>query len=156
VNRIAAPAGPELPLPESCASTLVLDTNVVLDLLVFDDVRTLSLKSGLLQGRLHWLATPPMREELARVLDYGHIAARLALGSRRAGDVLESFDRHARMVGVPVRAPVICSDPDDQMFIDLAVHHRCMLLSKDAAVLTLKKRLAAMQVNACAAFPAPS
>jgi predicted nucleic acid-binding protein len=60
------------------------------------------------------------------------------------------------MVGVPVRAPVICSDPDDQMFIDLAVHHRCMLLSKDAAVLTLKKRLAAMQVNACAAFPAPS
>ena len=134
--------------------TLVLDTNVVLDLLVFDDVRTLSLKSGLLQGRLHWLATPPMREELARVLDYGHIAARLALGSRRAGDVLEGFDRHARMVGVPVRAPVICSDPEDQMFIDLAVHHRCMLLSKDAAVLTMTRRLALLDVIAAPFMPA--
>jgi predicted nucleic acid-binding protein len=36
---------------------------------------------------------------------------------------------------------VRCRDPDDQMFIDLAVAHRAVLLSKDALVLRLAKRL---------------
>lgn len=156
MNARGAPAEPQGRLPASGVLPLVLDTNVVLDLFVFDDARTLSLKSELLQGRLHWLATPPMREELERVLQYTPILSRLALASRCAGDVLGSFDQHTRIVDVPARAPVICSDPDDQMFIDLAVHHRCLLLSKDAAVLSLKKRLAAMQVTACAVFPASS
>ncbi|MDB5944967.1 MAG: putative toxin-antitoxin system toxin component, family, partial [Ramlibacter sp.] len=38
--------------------------------------------------------------------------------------------------------------PDDQKFIDLAVAHRALLLSKDRAVLALRKRLAALQVRA--------
>jgi hypothetical protein len=36
------------------------------------------------------------------------------------------------------------------MFIDLAVRHRCLLLSKDAAVLMLKGKLAALQVEVSA------
>ncbi len=48
------------------------------------------------------------------------------------------------------RAAVTCADPDDQMFIDLAVRHQCMLLSKDAAVLTLKNKLAALRVEVSA------
>ena len=36
---------------------------------------------------------------------------------------------------------VRCRDPDDQMFIDLAVAHRAQLLSKDALVLRLARRL---------------
>ena len=136
--------------------TLVLDTNIVLDLFIFDDVQSRPLRAALSGGGLHWLATRPMREELERVLGYDHIAARLAASGQLAADVLTGFDRHARLVDVPDRAPLTCADPNDQMFIDLAVRHQCTLLSKDNAVLALRKRLACMQVNASAALPASS
>jgi predicted nucleic acid-binding protein len=70
--------------------------------------------------------------------------------------VLERFDRQARIVQAPDKAPVTCSDPDDQKFIDLAVSHRCLLLSKDAAVLKLKRKLAALEVSVVAAIPPAS
>lgn len=133
---------------------LVLDTNVVLDLFVFDDAQSRPLKAGLERGDWDWVATEAMRNELERVLDYPHICARLALSRLAAADVLAGFDRHARLVEAPPRAGVSCSDPDDQKFIDLAVRHKCLLLSKDAAVLTMKKRLAALDVNALCALPA--
>jgi len=126
--------------------TLVLDTNVVLDLLVFRDPSAAPLQAGLAQRRLRWLATPAMRDEFERVLGYAQIAARLAGAGVGADEALLGFDRHACIVEAPARAPLACSDPDDQHFIDLAVHRRCPLLSKDAAVLALKPRLAALQV----------
>ena len=46
--------------------------------------------------------------------------------------------------------------PDDQMFIDLAVRHQCLLLSKDAAVLTLKNKLAVLQVEVGAVIASQS
>jgi putative PIN family toxin of toxin-antitoxin system len=130
--------------------TLVLDTNIVLDLFVFGDARSQPLKARLLDGRLDWLATRPMRDELEHVLAYSHIEAWLGRLPLAAVDVLAGFDRHARLVDVPARAAITCADPDDQMFIDLAVRHQCLLLSKDAAVLTLKKKLAALQVEVSA------
>jgi predicted nucleic acid-binding protein len=135
---------------------LVLDTNVALDLLVFGDASAAPLQAALEAGRLRWLATSAMRDEFARVLGYAPIAARLAAAGVAAGDALTGFDRHACIVEAPARAPVTCSDPDDQQFIDLAVHHRCALLSKDAAVLALKSRLAAMQVETAAVLAACS
>ena len=136
--------------------TLVLDTNIVLDLFVFDDALAKPLKAGLERGDWGWVATQAMRDELERVLDYPHIGSRLALYRLAAADVLAGFDRHARIVEVPAKAGVTCSDPDDQKFIDLAVQHKCLLLSKDAAVLTMKKRLAALEVSAQCAIPASS
>ena len=127
--------------------TLVLDTNIVLDLFVFDDAKSQPLKARLLDGRLDWLATRPMRDELERVLAYSHIEAWLARMPIAAPEVLARFDRHVRLVDVAQPAPVRCSDPDDQIFIDLAVRHQCMLLSKDAAVLKLKNKLAVLQVE---------
>ena len=50
------------------STPIVLDTNVVLDLLVFDDPATPALQQALDDGALRWIATPVMREELARVL----------------------------------------------------------------------------------------
>jgi len=127
---------------------LVLDTNIVLDLLVFGDPQAQPVSQGLLAGTLHWLATPPMREELARVLAYPKLALRVA-HHRGSGDaVLADFDRHARLVEPAPKAPVTCGDPDDQKFIDLAVAHRCILLSKDFEVLRMRKRLAQLQVQA--------
>lgn len=123
------------------STPIVLDTNVVLDLLVFDDPATPALQQALSEGALRWIATPVMREELARVLEYPHLVARLDHYCLSADAVLASFERQVQLVDVAPRAPMVCRDPDDQKFIDLAVAHRAQLLSKDHAVLRLKKRL---------------
>ena len=124
---------------------LVLDTNIVLDMLVFRDPRTHALHAALFDDPvmpdLLWLATAPMREELARVLAYPHIAVRLAFHGLQAAQVLSQFDARARIVSVAPKAPATCKDPDDQKFIDLAVSHGATLLSKDKAVLCMRRRL---------------
>jgi len=135
---------------------LVLDTNVVLDLLVFRDPAAAALDDGLACGRLHWLATAAMRDELERVLGYPAVARRLAAADLDPRQVLDEFDARSQRVAAPGRAAVTCSDPDDQCFIDLAVHHGCALLSKDAAVLALAPRLAGLGVLAGATLPVPS
>ncbi|MBE7366821.1 PIN domain-containing protein [Ramlibacter pallidus] len=127
---------------------LVLDTNIVLDLLVFSDPQARPLSEGLRAGTLGWLATAAMREELARVLDYPKLAPRVMFHRGGSAAVLADFDRHAALVDTPAKAPVTCGDPDDQKFIDLAVAHRCTLLSKDDEVLRMKKRLAQLHVLA--------
>ena len=128
-------------------TALVLDTNIVLDAFVFADEAARPLLPALAQGRLQWIATPAMREELARVLDYPQIVPRLAFYALRAQDVLAAFDLHAVQVAPPLKAPVTCSDPDDQKFIDLAVARQAILLSKDRAVLAMTQRLAAWSVQ---------
>jgi putative PIN family toxin of toxin-antitoxin system len=132
---------------------LVLDTNVVLDVLVFGDPAAGPVARGLEEGSLRWLATPAMREELARVLAYPKLAPRVALHRGAAQAVLADFDRHAQLVAVPAKAPLTCGDPDDQKFIDLAIAHRCLLLSKDGEVLRMKKRLARLAVVAAPSLP---
>jgi putative PIN family toxin of toxin-antitoxin system len=125
---------------------LVIDTNIVLDLLVFEDPAQAALRDAVQQGQVVWLATPAMRDELERVLTYPQVARRLLARLRTDQEVLAHFDSRSRRVPPAARAPVRCRDPDDQIFIDLAVAHRAELLSKDALVLRLRKRLAALGV----------
>ena len=124
---------------------VVIDTNVVLDLFVFDDPAVAPLRAALVEGRLDWIASEAMREELRRVLDYPHLARRL--GDTGSAAVLADFDRHTRRVEPADKAPFTCRDPDDQRFIDLAVAHGAPLLSKDAHVLALARRLARVGVR---------
>lgn len=133
---------------------LVIDTNIVLDLFVFADEQAGRLLHALEGGGLCWLATPAMRQELERVLGYAQIVPRLAHYRLQAGQVLDRFDGHARLVEPPSKAPVTCSDPDDQKFIDLAFAHRTFLLSKDRAVLAMARRLAAHAVLVRSTLPA--
>ena len=133
-------------------TAIVLDTNIVLDVFVFADEASRPLLPALEAGCLQWLATAPMRDELARVLAYPQIVPRLDYYGLQAADVLARFDEHARLVDVPAKAPVTCSDPDDQKFIDLAVARQALLLSKDRAVLSMKKRLLAWSVRAQSAL----
>ena len=123
-------------------TAIVLDTNIVLDLWVFDDPASEPLRTAVQAGALAWLATAAMREELQRVLDYPHIARRLAARAMGADTVLAHFDRHARLQPEAPKAPYVCKDADDQKFIDLAVQHGAALHSKDAQVLCMKNRLA--------------
>ena len=128
------------------ATPLVLDTNIVLDAFVFADVAAGPVRQGLADGSLDWIATGPMRVELERVLAYPQIVPRLAFHALTAADVLAAFDRHARIVPVAPKIGFACKDPDDQAFIDLAAAHRAVLLSKDRAVLCMRKRLAGLGV----------
>ena len=88
-----------------------------------------------------------LRVELERVLAYPQIMPRLTFYQLSAAVVLAHFDAHARLLPVPAKAPVTCSDADDQMFIDLAVAQRSTLLSKDKAVTSMQKRLLALGVR---------
>ncbi len=132
--------------PRPLAPSLVLDTNIVLDVFVFNDAAAQPVRDALAAGDWDWIATPAMRVELARVLAYPQIVPRLNFYQLSAGDVLAQFDARARLVPVPAKAPVTCSDADDQMFIDLAVVQRSTLLSKDKAVTSMAKRLLALGV----------
>ncbi len=124
----------------------VLDTNIVLDVFLFADPAAQPLRDALAQARIRWIRTAPMREELARVLGYPHIAKRMNFYQRSAEDLLRDYDTHSHQVEVAPRAPLRCKDPDDQCFIDLAVAHQAGLLSKDHAVLCMAKRLRGLGV----------
>jgi putative PIN family toxin of toxin-antitoxin system len=120
---------------------LVLDTNVVLDWLAFGHPVGASFAEALASGRCRWICTRAMRDELADVI------ARDAL-KRWAIDapaVLTVFDALAVDVGTP--APIAaatslrCADPDDQMFIDLAIARSAhALVTRDRALLRLASR----------------
>ena len=138
------------PLP----TVLVLDTNIVLDLFVYEDPATVPLRERLADAQTRWLATPVMREELRRVLDYPQVLKRLASRTLTAELVLAAFDARVQIVEVAPKAPYTCKDGDDQQFIDLAVQHRATLLSKDKAVLCMRKRLATLGVAVGRQWPA--
>ena len=122
-------------------SAVVLDTNIVLDLLLFQNPQAQGLRQALDKQQLQWLATPPMREELLRVLAYPKFAVVLARLGHSVAPLLAQWNAEVSLVEVAPRCAVRCRDPNDQMFIDLAVAHRAHLLSKDALVLRLAKRL---------------
>ncbi len=127
---------------------ILLDTNIVLDLFVFNDPETPALLLALQAGRLRWIASQPMRDELERVLAYTHIVPRLAFYQLSAADVLERFDAMVQIVDAAPKVQLTCKDADDQKFIDLAVAHQAVLLSKDHAVLALAKRMRPFGVQA--------
>jgi len=131
---------------------VVIDTNVVLDLWLYQDPATPALRQALAQGEVTWLATQVMRDELERVLAYPHIAARLALGQQTAADVLAQFDAHAQLMPVAAKCQFVCKDGDDQKFIDLAAAHQAQLISKDKAVLTMRNRMARLGVTVTKVF----
>ncbi|MDR7095395.1 putative PIN family toxin of toxin-antitoxin system [Hydrogenophaga laconesensis] len=135
---------------------LVLDTNIALDLFVFQDPATAPLRAALDRKAGAWLATAAMREELARVLAYPQIARRLATQARPAQDVLDAFDRHTQCVPDAPKAAYTCKDADDQKFIDLAAAHHATLVSKDDAVLCMAKRLARVGVHVCREWKEPA
>ena len=135
---------------------VVIDTNIVLDMWVFDDPRSRPLDEALQSGGLRWLASAEMREELLRVLGYPHLVQRMVLRGVSAPDVLAQFDRYAERVAVAERAPYVCNDADDQKFIDLAVAHQATLISKDKEVLRMKNRLARLGVAVLPVWVVPA
>jgi uncharacterized protein len=121
---------------------VVLDTNAVLDWLVFANAEMRPLADAIEGGGVRWLATPRMRGELERVLAY----TALQQWNPDCERTLTAFDRHATICAEPTGSgfcPLICTDPDDQVFIDLAITHRATwLVTRDRALLKLRRRAA--------------
>ena len=131
---------------------VVVDTNVALDLLIFSDRATVPRRQLLAEGRLAWIATQVMRDELERVLAYPHIVGRMDYYRVDAAQVLAAFDAQARLVAIAPRVAYVCKDTDDQKFIDLAAAHRAILLSKDKAVICMRKRLLTLDAHVATAL----
>ena len=129
-------------LPLAAAPSLVLDTNIVLDWLVFRNPEFASLQAAIHSGEVRWLATADMRQELAYVLAGGRF-------DRWTPDIpalWAAWDRHCLEVARPVASSSVgwprCTDPDDQKFIDLAIAESAQwLVSRDRAVLKVARRL---------------
>jgi putative PIN family toxin of toxin-antitoxin system len=116
---------------------VVLDTNVSLDWLVFRDARVAPLAAAIEGGHVPWLACASMREELAHMLAHRTLAA-WAPDRERA---LAIFDSMAQLQRAPPPRRLLCSDPDDQVFIDLALAGRARwLVTHDRALLKLARR----------------
>jgi len=129
------------------AGALVLDTNIVLDLLVFRDASTAALAEALSSGARVWHATPAMRAELQRVLAYPKLQSWMDHTGADASQVMAQFDRLSQVHPEVAIGPPRCRDPDDQKFIDLALALPATLLSKDQAVLRLHAALVARGVT---------
>lgn len=126
----------------------VLDTNVILDWLVFDDPVVAPLVRHVESGAATLLTRADCRTEFERVLAY----PRFRRFPERLATALARYDRwHVPCpdaAGAPGDHPVAlpqCGDPDDQKFIELARDGAAgWLVSKDKEVLRLGRRLAAL------------
>jgi putative PIN family toxin of toxin-antitoxin system len=131
------------------ALRLVLDTNVWLDWLVFDDPAVAPIKAAVAAAAAEVFIDAACEHELERVLTYpfrkavleaavqaAHLAAcrRITAGSRIPDP---GFGE-----GQGPSSPLpVCRDPDDQKFLELARTCRAdFLISKDRALLDLARR----------------
>ncbi len=130
---------------------VVLDTNAVLDWLLFKDAGMAPLAEAIETCALRWLATARMRQELLRTLAY----PALNKWKPNSEHTLASFDRWAFICPEPEPArsgALVCSDPDDQVFIDLALaRHARWLVSHDRALHKLARHAA--RAGVCVVLP---
>lgn len=125
---------------------VVLDTNTVLDWLVFGDAIACGVGMAITSGRVRWLASPRMLAELRAVLSRP-LAPRWDEAREHALTI--DAGRWAVLCAEPSLAShqLVCRDPDDQVFIDLAREHSpAVLLTRDRALLALRRRAAALGV----------
>jgi predicted nucleic acid-binding protein len=127
---------------------LVLDTNVVLDWLVFGDASANRIGQAIANGQLIWLATPQMLLEWRTVVSQP-LGVRWDAARQRALTVdVTAWCRLRDDVVLGADLRLACRDPDDQIFIDLALRSRpCVLLTRDRALLALRRRARARGVT---------
>ena len=123
---------------------LVLDTQIWLDWLVFDDPGVRALRNAVERGRAQVFMDAACDAELERVLAYdlgrhsippAAQAAALAQ-ARRLSSRIENTLTPAERTGLPR-----CRDADDQIFLEAALAARAdVLVTKDRALLELNRR----------------
>ncbi len=123
---------------------LVLDTNVWIDWLVFDDPAVAPLMAARQHGGMRIVVNEPCLEELNLVLAYPEFGLDEAQKKSHLAQVDRCTIRHGDQR--PARRTVLprCRDPDDQKFLTLALDAAAdWLLTRDKALLKLNRRLKA-------------
>jgi putative PIN family toxin of toxin-antitoxin system len=119
--------------------TLILDTNILLDILVFDDQRAHPLRAALSNHELDALVTEETLDEFIDVIS----RPQFNLDKEKQTEILlqwKSWSRLVKQSDLRV-APWKCKDRDDQVFINLAFSFKpSTLISKDKLVLKLANR----------------
>jgi putative PIN family toxin of toxin-antitoxin system len=116
---------------------LVLDTNVILDLLVFKDPSAESIRLLLDAKQVDAIRTPASMAELIDVI--GRPVFKLSREDQAS--IVQAWEASSRLLENTAiePAPFTCRDPDDQVFINMAYSLRpALLLSKDLRVLELQ------------------
>ena len=126
------------------APRVVLDTQVCLDLWLFDDPRVARLRAWLDSGAAIGVRDDDCRAEWLRVLRY----PTFGLDESRCAELERIYDATLEHGGDTSSAPLPssplprCSDPDDQKFLALAwATGAAALLTRDAALLALARRV---------------
>ena len=119
--------------------TLILDTNILLDIFVFDDQRAHPLRAALSNQEIDALVTEDTLDEFIDVIS----RSQFGLDKQKQAEILlqwQSWSRLIKQSDLQV-APWKCKDRDDQVFINLAFSFKpSTLISKDKLVLKLAKR----------------
>lgn len=122
----------------------VIDTNVMLDWLVFSNPAALQLGTAVLAGHWAWHRSPPMLEELQAVLRRP-LPERWEAARKHALTIdIDSIGTEWRIPdALPAAHSLVCRDAADQMFIDLALCcGPAWLVTRDRALLALRRRAA--------------
>lgn len=124
---------------------IVIDTNVCLDLFVFRDPRWEKLLSALRNGTVKAVTRDDCRTEWLKVLEYSHLPLNVDTRITVAQEfdaLISPIDAAQTRPRTEVKLPV-CTDPDDQKFLELARDSdAATLITKDKALLKLAKRTA--------------
>ena len=120
---------------------VIFDTNVLLDLFVFNDVKAIHLKAALLDQKIVGYANQQTLDEFSQVISRSVFALDDAVQSA----ILAQWQGLVQMLEDTQlsKAPWLCQDPDDQVFLDLAYSLKpCILFSKDLELLKIASRAA--------------
>jgi uncharacterized protein len=129
----------------SSGRRVVLDTNVWLDWLVFDDPGVAPIREAAATGRIEVYIDAVCEEELAKVLARGF--AKRTLDAKAQVACITQCRRIAKRIDAPAPAPAgmlpLCPDPDDQKFLEAALAARAeFLVTRDRELLALGKKRA--------------
>jgi putative PIN family toxin of toxin-antitoxin system len=123
------------------AKRIVLDTNVCLDLFVFNDPRWAGLLAALESGAVEAVTRADCRDEYLVVLHYKHLPldeASRPLSAARFDALIKVVQPAPSLVRLPV-----CTDKDDQKFLEVARDAAAdILITKDKALLKLARKTA--------------
>jgi putative PIN family toxin of toxin-antitoxin system len=120
---------------------IVIDTNVCLDLFAFQDPRWNKLLEALQNGQLLAVTTSDCRDEWLAVLKYPH----LPVTDENKDRIMSDFDRYISCIAPAPKSEIrlpICTDKDDQKFLELARDAEVdALITKDKALLKLARKM---------------
>ncbi len=120
---------------------LVLDTNVWIDWLLFDDPAIAPLKAAYRGGQIRIVVNEACLEELNAVLAYPEFALDETQKGRHLAEVGRCTIMRNERQETPAATLPRCTDPDDQKFLALAQDAAAnWLLTRDKALLRLNRR----------------